>query len=657
MSKKFWVAFGCVNGALALSAAIAVPTVIAINNQRVDVSKIINTDKDSYVGQSNLESLLIEDLYKDVQNKFITNADEVATDDSNLFYVVGNSSTLYQISPIAHILRVLKASNSNKKVFLYVSPSFATKYDLNAIKTAYPNFTYKTVESLDKTISMDIPSFNIGYLDAIKADIQANNLELANNKLYAPDLELFIAPFTRYPISTKARAAELWNNYAYLANNFKEINLIPNETSTITRFNNDLYTFYKNNKTLEFNLNDSKFTNAINFQRELNTLKKEVITVEEAEKDPTKTANESEKYKEFQSKIIADRNNALLYVASFLSAGMTAETDLPKINYYLPNTGMIRDVNDTTSRNLSLNIANNEYFAPYDFGGLDVIGLISQLEEPEFSLFWTLFKLPETILGTTNFDGKTNIIFDMALLTNDQIITTEATRIVKILSSQQNLSATTRLWLKPNANETDENISKLTTKVAELSKTLGNGGTGDGSETVTPPENNQPSETQPPQGDTNSRIQDSTTKDSTTGDSTNSDATPDAGTTPTPTPGGSTTEIVDYSTYIDVLDKTLPIEFMLTAPVFNTAVANTTFEIYLQYSPLYFSIMSNTNANKQYTVKKIFLTEQQKSNIIYSFGDLNTSADNTLYAGESSCFNKDIIWEDNPQNDTEQTTK
>ncbi|MDE6289138.1 MAG: hypothetical protein K2L64_00015, partial [Ureaplasma sp.] len=240
MSKKFWVAFGCVNGALALSAAIAIPTVIAINNQRVDVTKIINTDKDSHVGQTNLESLLTEDLYKDVKNKFITNADEVAKDDSNLFYVVGNSSTLYQISPIAHILKVLKASNSSKKVFLYVSPSFATKYDLNAIKTAYPNLSYKTVESLDKTISMDIPSFNIGYLDAIKEDIKANNLELANNKLYAPDLELFIAPFTRYPVSTKARAAELWNNYAYLANNFKEINLIPNESSTITRFNNDL---------------------------------------------------------------------------------------------------------------------------------------------------------------------------------------------------------------------------------------------------------------------------------------------------------------------------------------------------------------------------------------------------------------------------------
>ena len=653
MSKKFWVAFGCVNGALALSAAIAIPTVIAINNQRVDVTKIINTDKDSHVGQTNLESLLTEDLYKDVKNKFITNANEVAKDDSNLFYVVGNSSTLYQISPIAHILKVLKASNSSKKVFLYVSPSFATKYDLNAIKTAYPNLSYKTVESLDKTISMDIPSFNIGYLDAIKEDIKANNLELANNKLYAPDLELFIAPFTRYPVSTKARAAELWNNYAYLANNFKEINLIPNESSTITRFNNDLYTFYKNNKTLEFNLNDSKFTNAINFQKELNILKKEVITTEEAEKDPTKKANESEKYKEFQSKIIADRNNALLYVASFLSAGMTAETDLPKINYYLPDTGMIRDVNDTTSKNLSLNISNNEYFAPYDFGGLDIIGLISQLESQEFSLFWTLFKLPEAILGSTDFNGNTNIIFDTALLSTDEIITTEATRIVKILSSQQNLT-TVKLWLKPNANETDENITKLTAKVAELSKTLGSGGTGDGSETVTPPENNQPSETPPSQGDANSRTQDLVTNDSTTGDSS---STPDTGTNPTPSPGGSTTETIDYSTYISVLDKTLPIEFMLTTPVFNTATTNTTFEIYLQYSPLYFSIMSNTNTNKQYIVKKIFLTEQQKSNIIYSYGDLNTSADNTLYAGESSCFNKDIVWEDNPQNNTEQTTK
>ncbi|MDE5599356.1 MAG: hypothetical protein K2I49_00290, partial [Ureaplasma sp.] len=374
-----------------------------------------------------------------------------------------------------------------------------------------------------------------------------------------------------------------------------------------------------------------------------------------AEKDPTKKANESEKYKEFQSKITADRNNALLYVASFLSAGMTAETDLPKINYYLPDTGMIRDVNDTTSKNLSLNISNNEYFAPYDFGGLDIIGLISQLESQEFSLFWTLFKLPETILGSTDFNGNTNIIFDTALLSTNEIITTEATRIVKILSSQQNLSSTVKLWLKPNANETDENIAKLTAKVSELSKTLGNGGTRDGSESVTPPENNQPSETPPSQGDANSRTQDSVTNDSTTGDSS---STPDTGTNPTPSPGGSTTETVDYSTYIGgVLDKTLPIEFMLATPVFNTATTNTTFEIYLQYSPLYFSIMSNTNANKQYIVKKIFLTEQQKSNIIYSYGDLNTSTDNTLYAGESSCFNKDIVWEDNPQNNTEQTTK
>ncbi|MDE6473142.1 MAG: hypothetical protein K2K73_01890 [Ureaplasma sp.] len=441
MSKRFWINLTITNVVVLGAAAGAVGAYVGLSNQFLDTSRITNPNNS--VGYLNLNENIINKTYD--ENAFIKNAQEVANDDSVLFYSISWVATLHKMAPIAHILKVLELNN-NKKIFLYVTNNLINKYNLDLIKQRYPSFNYKVINDLSSNGTDYANSFQIPCVNEIKNDIKNNNLENVNKRIYIPDY-FILSILSNLPTSNLSRAQNLYNNYFYLAKTFKEINLISDGTATILAFGNNLYTFYKNNDELNFDRTQNKFVNAITLQKELNN------------------------YDEisFTTWIKKDKKNAMLYLTTLLSSGMTQEQGLSKINLYMPYTGMLRDYNNTTSKKLDKNIEYNEYFNPLDFSGLNIIDLIDNLNKTSFDLLWNTFKLPLVNDLEKNFNNHKNLVYGGALLSDDNIITNEANKILKILESQNDLT-NVKLWFKPHPRENDDNLSKLINKVNEISK-------------------------------------------------------------------------------------------------------------------------------------------------------------------------------------------
>lgn len=402
---------------------------------------VINKKSTAYDGLNNtLNSIEYN------ENAFLENAQQVANDDSVLYYSVNWAATLHRYGAIAHILKVLEL-NPNKEIHIIATKQIYSEssYDLNKFNE-YPNVNLKWIDY--KTISeYDPNNFNFVVIDSFINDVDSTK----NNVLYTADFNFlynFKKEFSINSINSTMKD-NLTNTY-FMANKlFNQINVLGDGTASVYFYNNNSYFATSNNG---FNFVSDTYPRLIEIQKETRKMSKE----------------------EFRSWLDEDITNPYYYMLSSASASKNYNNDdITNVNYYVTYTNMIKDANNISSSILSYNKFFDQYYDPYNTLGMNFINFINSFKKDTLDIFCDIIKCPNLDLDNyiEQFSNSYNVVYGGILMSGDSTkITQQAERLIKLakLNSKNANGQKLQIWYKGHPRDSSNYWDNLLAKINEL---------------------------------------------------------------------------------------------------------------------------------------------------------------------------------------------
>lgn len=365
------------------------------------------------------------------ENAFIENAYNIANDDSVLFYVVNTDNYIHIYSAVAHMLKVLEL-NPFKEIIIIVDSNFYNdnKFSFNAL------LSFKNVSLINTNIhtdlNLDTLNFNFVFTKYINYLLSEFPEYIDRKKiLYTADENYFYNFNNELNIRNinSTHKDNLVNTFFQLYKIFNQINIIGSNNS-LKFFSNNAYYAYANNNFYFKNQDNYPFL--IDIQKNTRNMSNE----------------------EFKKWLNEDYRNFYYYLISCYSASKNYnDSDITRVNYYLPYANVIKDINNATSNFLSYNSYFNQYFDPYNSYGLNLVGLISSLNTTSIKFFYNTFKIDFSINYLySEFEGHYNIIFNE----NDPQLsdTTIAENLIKIGKINETKSSLPlKIWYLPMSGQ------------------------------------------------------------------------------------------------------------------------------------------------------------------------------------------------------------
>lgn len=384
------------------------------------------------------------------EDAFLMNAENVAYDDSVLWYSVNWGATLHKYGCITHLLKVLEL-NPNKEIHLIATKTWypENKFDLQLLVNTYPNIHLKWVDrNISQTASQ---SFKLAGYDLFMNDVDSTKI----NILYTADFN-FLYNFNG-DIDVNSINNEMKNNltdsYFRAMNLFKEINVIGDGTASVHFYNDRAY-HAMSNSYFYFDPQTQTFPKLIELHKMCSKMTSQ----------------------EFRDWLDQDKVNAYIYMLSTACASKsTIINGSSRVNVYMPYTGLVKDVNNITSSELKDNQYFNEYFDPYNTMGMNFIKLVNSYNKSTLDLFCDIIKCPQLDIENyeNEFSNAYNIIYGgKKMAGNNETITSEAQRLIKVAKLHANSTngLNLKIWFKGHPTDFDSYWNTLKNKIKELIK-------------------------------------------------------------------------------------------------------------------------------------------------------------------------------------------
>lgn len=414
------------------------------------------------VGYYGINKIINDDtFYNDIQDAFLNNARDVANrKDVNLFYCINSSNKANQYGMIAHLINILEI-NPNINAHLLISREVSKQFNLDILTTNYGNnIKLHIVDNLDIN---NINNFNFQYAKDILEIVQDN--KLTNNVLYIDDYSFL--NFVKDEVNNETnisftQQSNIINSYYQIAKNFNEINIIPNGIESTDFYSNKLFNLFNNlnNKIFEFNESTNTFDGLINLQEEY-------------------VSNKNEQ--EAMSFISQSDENFWIFVASLITSNNLNQTkNVVQVNYYVPTTNMIKDINNYSSEQFNANILENEYFDPYNskgYGLKNLIGNLTTNHNKGMESFLKVFNVPvDELIATKNqFSNYNNVVFEVADQSEDQVVNNLKQILMNLIDGELQIKEKLQIWLKFETGTVDDSyyeriITRISTAIPDLNK-------------------------------------------------------------------------------------------------------------------------------------------------------------------------------------------
>lgn len=354
----------------------------------------------------------------EIKDYFSKDAQSVANDNNVLVYSIDWIATIHKYAPIAHILKVLEI-NPNQEIYLYINNHVLSKEKIDT--SSMMKYKNLHIEFYDMDKNNLWSSFNFKAIDLFFQKYTDNGKSL---KLYCDDYQIFKVINENL---TKNKYKNFEKTYKKLML-FDSITLLSDGVASSKFWDNEYYELFQN-PTYQFNTETNNFLEAIQFLEKLKNM----------------PDNEFEDW-------ITRNNNSNIFILCLLLSYNNEKFDLPSVQYFVPSTLMIEDINNPSSPILTFNDKYNEFFDPYNSKNLDFINFFNSLGETQKKDFLTFFKSNDPNYVETQLENSFNVVYTGRRLDSNEIIKQEADRLIKLYEmykGNQNL----KIWFKGHPRE------------------------------------------------------------------------------------------------------------------------------------------------------------------------------------------------------------
>lgn len=410
--KKIFILFGTV----CLCSLTSCSAILPIN---YEINYSVNQNKTNFDNYEN-------------KNAIIENAENVATNENVLVYVINWVATTHKYVPFAHALKVLE-KNPTQEIYFYISSYVFTKDKLDiSIFDKYQNVKINFIENDPNN---NWKNLSLIPLKFFLYDIN-NKFDKTKKYHYYTDDYSLMKIIDIDQIVTKRKILNFIDTYLQFIN-FTSINLIADGTASYNFWKDSFYKFFKKD-LLALDENLGTYTS----YKILENMKDEIFL---------------EKTKQW---LLKDGQNYKIFIAVLLT---TYNVDgIVTTNYFVPSTSMIIDFNNSSSESLSLNDKYNEYFDPYNSLNLNFIELFNSLNNESFEKFFKIFKTNNPNVFSDEFENSYNIIYTGSLIDNDKgILEKETNRLINLYEKYKDVSKL-KIWFKGHPRDSDDLIESLT---------------------------------------------------------------------------------------------------------------------------------------------------------------------------------------------------
>lgn len=388
------------------------------------------------------------------ENEFIDNIEKYANDDSVLFYNVSFIAVAHRYVPISHLLRVLQINPNKEIYFFWNSLYFNTDIEiLKQNENMFPNLHLIKYESATEHIyTMD---FEYGYevIDEYKKAIMNNKLDVSKIVLIS-DEYYFLLRLLGYVNNIKVSQDNFISDYLIFYK-FREINMIADGTDSAKFFGNDYFNYFLNNQIFfKFNEETKRYEDAIKFMKFFSNLSydAQVKFIKENQKlDVTK-----------------------IYSYLFLASINSIDSTFTQVNFYLPSTKMIEDVNNLTSTVLSDNDKYGLFFNSYNSKNLNFISLLSGLDLNKRNLFFKIIKISDETISALDkyielFNNSFNVVFSGSKISNNSTnLVNQANILISIYHENYINKDNLKIWYKAHPREVENYETLLKNEIRNL---------------------------------------------------------------------------------------------------------------------------------------------------------------------------------------------
>lgn len=391
-----------------------------------------------------------EQIYKKINSNddlFFENIDKYANDDSILFYNIGQIAVSHKYVPIIHMLHVLE-KNPNKEIYFFInkdnfSNSFYDTFFQNNVPI-FPNLHFYSYNG--GSVDFDDGYFEYGFemVKIVNKVINENKID-KTKIVFTTDEFYFLNRLEVYTKGDMLNTNGFINDYL-LFYEIRELNMVADGTGSVDFFQNTFFDYMFYNQEYFMLNSNNQYEYAIQFMKYFATLTHE-------------------------QKIEYIKNNNVLNITQifyylFIASKNNNDSSFTRVNFYLPALEMVLDVNNNYSAILSHNDPYNLFFNPYNVDKLNLIKLLSTLNDESKELFYKTIGINDNQINDINsyesqFNNSLNIVYSGSKLDNEQTIANEARLLIKFYDNNISKNKNIKIWFKGHPRDSINYKQKL----------------------------------------------------------------------------------------------------------------------------------------------------------------------------------------------------